>query len=1015
VQAARKTRWQQATALVSLGTCGAMTGLAFAHGSVADLTSPTSMPLKLMALTKPTASGAAGDTALRSAIVRAAQYYLRLAQSQSPTAMEALIWQNDSLDGVDHGESCAAFASLTLESGARATGQQSWVTGGTTYPWPVHAWVDSRVDPNPGSPGVTSVLQDAQTHQRWHPLGDGYTPQPGDWVLFDGHVEVVTKYAAGVLYTIGGDSSPNLSVNAHEYRGPLAAQGVAGFVNNGTLLSTVSQTSGGAAHRSTTQSEAAQAAPDAAPSAVDQGQADIPGTAVSTLAVGTTAQAGGQEQSGSAARSGGAARSGSAERSGGQAQQAESVLSADAGAALTDKAAIPGAAPITGSVTSNAPVRSGPRYSRSQPVATTPTVAGSAAQQAFINQIAPGALAAQQQYGIPASVTIAQAIDESGWGQSQLAAQDHNLFGIKGAGPAGSVQRPTQEFENGQFVTVNAQFRAYRNVAQSITDHSLLLATGSSYRQAMADRRSPDAFANALTGVYATDPNYGANLITIMRQYNLYRFDGATPTVHGTAAANGSAAAGGTATANGRTAANGPATASGRTAAGRPERSGSAPEGSGSGRAQAATQSGAIGPTAAIPGAVPVNAAALGLAATPTPGHAAAGQRAAGHPDPSHGRSGQGAPVRRSAAPGASARPSSVPSSSARPSSVPSSSAAPSSTRPSSAPSSSAPSSSTAPRSPRPISTAPSSTAPRSPRPSSTAPSSTAPRSPRPSSTAPSSTAPRSPRPISTAPSSTAPRSPRPSSAAPSSARPSGPAAVSTAPGGARIPGFETPATTPAGTPATATTSAYVQPTGGPVLRAGPRNVRISTRRYAPQMPRIVLTDFITTAKVPLLRAKPIYQDVAASSGVHWPILAACDWMQCQAHPRVSPVYGEPLGAKNPDGTRYRTKSDALEQCAADLIELAAAVYGIDLTRRLALSVRDLANVFASFRWGSLLKAHRISAMEFPYSVEGLTAQHMKMRWPDIDEEAPDRPGTRFRRPFGAVPVVLGLGYPALA
>ena len=48
--------------------------------------------------------------------------------------------------------------------------------------------------------------------------------------------------------------------------------------------------------------------------------------------------------------------------------------------------------------------------------------------------MAPGAIAAQQRYGIPAAVTIAQAIDESGWGQSVLATADHNLFGIKGAG-----------------------------------------------------------------------------------------------------------------------------------------------------------------------------------------------------------------------------------------------------------------------------------------------------------------------------------------------------------------------------------------------------------------------------------------------------------------------------------------------------------------------------------------------------------------------------------------------------
>ena len=49
--------------------------------------------------------------------------------------------------------------------------------------------------------------------------------------------------------------------------------------------------------------------------------------------------------------------------------------------------------------------------------------------------MAPGAIASQQRYGIPAAVTIAQAIDESGWGQSALATADHNLFGIKGTGP----------------------------------------------------------------------------------------------------------------------------------------------------------------------------------------------------------------------------------------------------------------------------------------------------------------------------------------------------------------------------------------------------------------------------------------------------------------------------------------------------------------------------------------------------------------------------------------------------
>ena len=149
--------------------------------------------------------------------------------------MEALIWQHDSIDGVDHGESCAAFASLTLELGAQVVGQQSWVTGGGTYPWPLHSWADVRVEENYSSPGITSIQQDAQAHGRWHPVGDGYVPQPGDWVLFNGHVEVVTGYDGTTLSTIGGDSLPNFTVNAHQFTGPFADQGVVGFVDNGNL------------------------------------------------------------------------------------------------------------------------------------------------------------------------------------------------------------------------------------------------------------------------------------------------------------------------------------------------------------------------------------------------------------------------------------------------------------------------------------------------------------------------------------------------------------------------------------------------------------------------------------------------------------------------------------------------------------------------------------------------------------------------------------------------------------
>ena len=591
-----KPTWQQATALVSLSTCGAVTGFAFAHGTVGEMTSPTRMPVKLMALDKPEQPEQTGDSALRSAIVKVAKNYLRMAQSKSPAEMEALIWGVDSLDGADHGESCAAFASLTLALGAQATGQQSWVTGGTTYPWPLHQWADVRVDTNPGSPQIISVMQDAQSHHRWHPLGDGYYPRPGDWVLFDGHVEVVTSYSPGALRTIGGDSLPNLSVNAHTYTGSLAAQGVNGFVNNGQLVQTASSASSGSGASGSSANGVSAPAEAAGAVAQDQagaGDAAVPGTALTSVnsqaawkgaGQGATARKGATSMAGTAGQAGnlgtqsmvqmpglmadfgtvpGSAGHGAAQaKTGTQAGQAPTVRSASQAtkasqprkASQARKASQPRPAKRTGNAGQNgasqgqpagaaaipglvAPTVTAPRhpsspaapsYTRHAPPAESTHVPGTAAQQAFISQVAPGAIAMQSRYGVPAAVTIAQAIDESGWGQSALAIRDNNLFGIKGTGPAGTDMLPTQEYQNGQYVTVTAPFRVYHNVAESIADHGKLLATHSVYQHAMADRHLPDAFATDLSGVYATDPHYGASLIALMKLYNLYQFSAST-------------------------------------------------------------------------------------------------------------------------------------------------------------------------------------------------------------------------------------------------------------------------------------------------------------------------------------------------------------------------------------------------------------------------------------------------------------------------------------------------------
>ena len=371
----RKPTWQQATALVSLSTCGAMTGFAFAHGTVDEMTSPTRMPVKLVAVNKPAKPAKpeqAGDSALRSAIVKVAKNYLRMAQSKSPAEMEAMIWGVDSVDGADHGQSCAAFASLTLALGAQATGQESWVTGGTSYPWPLHPWADVRVDLNPDSPQVTSIVQDAQAHHRWHPLGDGYRPHPGDWVLFDGHVEVVTSYSPGALRTIGGDSAPNLSVNAHTFTGSLAAQGVNGFVNNGQLLSAVSQESGSAPGGTavaggTAESETAGFLGQGQASA---GGAAVPGTTLTSVSGGTAGKGGGRGQAqslGATARKGTSRMVGTAGRAGSLGTQSMVAMPgemADFGAGTGGGAAAgagDGAAPAASRAQSGSQAQSGSR------------------------------------------------------------------------------------------------------------------------------------------------------------------------------------------------------------------------------------------------------------------------------------------------------------------------------------------------------------------------------------------------------------------------------------------------------------------------------------------------------------------------------------------------------------------------------------------------------------------------------------------------------------------------------
>lgn len=142
---------------------------------------------------------------------------------------------------------------------------------------------------------------------------------------------------------------------------------------------------------------------------------------------------------------------------------------------------------------------------------------------------------ARDRTGMSAALQVAQAILETGWGQSSpvdkyTGKMSLNLFGIKGSGPAGSVTSNTWEEYNGVAYRVDDAFRAYHDVTESWDDHKRLLLTASWYEpfRAVMHDGTQGAWALRRSG-YATDSRYPLKLINLMRQYDLYALDEVEP------------------------------------------------------------------------------------------------------------------------------------------------------------------------------------------------------------------------------------------------------------------------------------------------------------------------------------------------------------------------------------------------------------------------------------------------------------------------------------------------------
>ncbi|CAM3208856.1 glucosaminidase domain-containing protein [Stackebrandtia soli] len=163
---------------------------------------------------------------------------------------------------------------------------------------------------------------------------------------------------------------------------------------------------------------------------------------------------------------------------------------------------------------------------------TATASASKAEQQRFIEDAGRNVAPSQEKYGVPASVAVAQAILESGWGKSDLASGSRNLFGMKckdrKPGPIATdcVKLPTSECDKSGCWKTHAWFRVYDKVEDSFADHGLYLSTNERYAKAFDHTADADRFiVEVHRAGYATDPKYADKIIKLMNQYDLYRFN----------------------------------------------------------------------------------------------------------------------------------------------------------------------------------------------------------------------------------------------------------------------------------------------------------------------------------------------------------------------------------------------------------------------------------------------------------------------------------------------------------
>lgn len=150
-------------------------------------------------------------------------------------------------------------------------------------------------------------------------------------------------------------------------------------------------------------------------------------------------------------------------------------------------------------------------------------------KQEFLNTIASIVRAENLRRGniLFNSVVIAQAICESGWGQSEIMMKANAVFGIKAYGWNGKVYNATTKecYDGKNYTNVEACFRAYNSLEESVKDYFDLITTSPRYRKACVAGSPLECITEIKNGGYATSPTYINTIMSIINSNNLTKYD----------------------------------------------------------------------------------------------------------------------------------------------------------------------------------------------------------------------------------------------------------------------------------------------------------------------------------------------------------------------------------------------------------------------------------------------------------------------------------------------------------